>query len=286
MARLWKRIDGEPYMINPRLGVLALQALNPPEKKRRMARKHGARHMAWVRSFRKNARHHRRRHRRNPYPLAGSVAALGNPRRRHHRKHNPHRRRRHYRHNPPAIIGRAKTVLGLPGLMPVLYGAGGFIGTAAVQGFVDTLVPASWKTNTDGTPSMLTKYGEIVISIAVVSYVGKLIAKGGATMAAVGGGIYAVQQAAHDFASGLIPGMHAYTPLKAYTPIRVSSTMGRFGAMRSTVAPSAEGQMPQLATRWGMPQLAAQAIGQVNVPVAFAADGAMNLQSTRFRRFA
>lgn len=267
--RTWKFVDGEPYMVNPRLGILALQALNP--KGRKMAKHYGARHMAWVRSFRKNAhrKHHKKHRRSNPYPMAGTVAAL-NPRRRHHRKSNP--------------FSFSRSSLGLPSIQPVLFGAGGFIATAAAQGFIDTLVPISWKTNADGTPNLMTKYGEIIVSIILTSWVSKMIFKSSdTTMVAVGGGIYAMQQAAHDFIPGMIPGMHSYTPLKSYTPLRPSG-LGR--GLGADVA-SAGGSFPQLATRASMPQLArlgAPAQGFAN-SATFAADGGMNVVAERFRRF-
>jgi hypothetical protein len=265
--RLWKRVDGEPYMINPRLGVLALQALNPKRRKKMAHRHYGARHMAWVRSFRKKNRSRRSYRRRNPYPMAGVVSAIGNYRRRHHYKHNP------------SISGIARGTLGLPPLMPVVYGAGGFIGTAMVQGFVDTLVPATWKVNSDGSPSMIAKYGEIAASIGITTFASKMIlGRGASAMAAVGGGIYALQQAVHDFLPGAIPGMHSYTPLKSYTPLRPSSAMGRG-------IETAGGQFPQLATRASMPQLAARDIG-AKKSAGFADDGGMNVVAQRFRRFA
>ena len=220
--------------------------------------------MAWVRSFRKkNYRsRHRRHHRRNPYPMAGTVAALANA------------HRRHRKHNPPMLRG-----LGLPPLMPVVYGAGGFIGTAMVQGFVDTLVPASFGS---ASTSPMVKYLEIAASIVIVTWAAKTFLSGGAAaFAAVGGGIFLMQQAVHDFLPGTIPGMHAYTPLKAYTPIRQSS---RLGNGMSAVIESAGGHMPQLATRDGMPQLAAPDHG-FKQSANYAADGAMNVVAERFRRF-
>lgn len=275
MARLWKRVDGEPYMINPRLGILAMQALNPKGRST-MAKHYGARHMAWVRSFRKKNRGHKRHRKHNPYPLAGTVAALGNAR--HGKKH-----RRHRKHNPgggglPTLRG-----LGLPPAMPVVYGAGGFIGTAAVQGFIDTLAPAGYT----AAVSPLAKYIEIGLSIVLVTWgAKKFISGGAAAFAAVGGGIFALQQAVHDFIPGMIPGMHSYTPLKSYTPVRMAqaSTMGAFAVE------SAGGAMPQLATRDSMPQLAA--FRGMRAPdqgwkdnAFFAADGGMNIVAERFRRF-
>jgi hypothetical protein len=74
--------------------------------------------------------------------------------------------------------------------------------------------------------------------------------------------------------------MHAYTPLKAYTPARRSGTMG-FGMIVDSVG----GGMPQLAgNTTTMPQLAAPAQGFKNTPY-FAADGGMNVVAERFRRF-
>jgi len=262
--RLWKHVDGEPYMINPRLGILALQALNPKRHRKNMAKHYGARHMAWVRSFRKKNRHHKKHHRKhNPYPLAGTVSALANGRHRH-RKHNPG-------------IGGFASGLGLPPLMPVVYGAGGFVATAATQGFIDTLAPAGYTAST----SMLAKYAEIGLGIVIVTWAAKHFLGGGAAaFVAIGGGIFALQQGIHDFIPGMIPGMHAYTPLKSYTPVRraSASTMGRG-------IESVYGEMPQLATRDSMPQLAARNIGAKN-SASFAADGGMNVVAARFRRFA
>lgn len=221
-------------------------------------RSRGARHMAWVRSFRRKRKH-------NPYPMAGTVAAL-NPRRRrkHHRKHNPHRRRR----NP--VMREARGMFGLPPLMPIVWGTAGLAGTAMIQGFLDTLVPVSMKTNTDGTPNLLTKYVEIAGSIIAITWIGKsVLGRGPAALLGIGGGIYAATQLAHDFAPGMIPGMHAYTPLRAYTALRPGSSMGR--SIRSAGG--------------GMPQLAAPDHGAANTP-DFAAHGGMNLVGSRFRRFA
>jgi hypothetical protein len=268
--RLWKRVDGEPYMINPRLGILALQALNPKRRKN-MAKHYGARHMAWVRSFRKKNKHHKHHRKHNPYPLAGTVAAIGNY---HHKKH-------HRKHNPGGLAQIARGTLGLPPLMPVVYGAGGFVATAATQGFIDTLAPAGYQ----ASQSMLGKYVEIALGIVIVTWAAKHFFGGGASaFVAVGGGIFALQQAVHDFIPGMIPGMHSYTPLKSYTPVRraQASTMGAY-------VESAGGEMPQLATRDSMPQLAA--FRGMRAPdqgwknsAGFAADGGMNIVAERFRR--
>lgn len=261
-------------MINPRLGVLALQALNPKRGAKKMAKKWGRGHMAWVRSFQKNPhkrRKHsyRRRHKRNPYPMAGTVAALGNPRR--------HRRRHHrgfFKRNPS--IGSSVTALGLPGFEQIIYGGVGFVGTAAVQGVIDNFMP----TGSNASTSTAIKYLEILGSIVVVSWIMKAVSgQAAGNLGAVGGGIFFAQQAAHDFAPGMIPGMHAYTPLKgpgmrAYTALHPSSTMGRSVG-------TAGGGMPQLALRG---PLRAPAFGAENT-VESAPDGGMNIVQARFRRF-
>jgi hypothetical protein len=160
-------------------------------------------------------------------------------------------------------------MFGLPPLMPIVWGTAGLAGTAMITGFVDTLVPASMKTNTDGTPNLITKYIEIAGSIIAVTWIGKsFLGRGPAALLGIGGGIYAATQLAHDFAPNLIPGMHAYTPLKAYTPLRPGSTMGRS-------IQSAGGAMPQLAA----PDHGAE--NNAN----FAANGGMHLVGSRFRRF-
>ena len=273
MARLWKLVNGEPYMINPGLGVLSLP--NPKRRGKKMAKHWGARHMAWVRHKKRNPsrrRYHSRSRKsyrkHNPYPMAGMVV-------------NPYRRRKGRRRRNPvtSVLGSSRGALGLPPFMPVVWGGVGFIGTAMAQGFIDTLVPASWKTNTDGTPSMLTKYGEILASIVLVSFIGKkFLGKGG--ILGIGGGIYAATVAAHDFLPGVIPGMHSYTPLagfRAYVPITDGQSPFSLRGMRGVrgVATSAGGAFPQLA---------APDQGFTNT-ANFAAHGAMNITAERFRRF-
>jgi hypothetical protein len=260
-------------MINPRLGLLALQALNPKQKGKTMAkRRKGARHMAWVRSFRKGRKNSpRRRRRRNPYPMAGTVAALANPRRRR-RKHNPHHRRR--RRNPVSMRS-ARGFFGLPPLMTMVYSGAGFAGTAMIQGFADTLVPVSMKTNTDGSPNLITKYVEIGGSIIAVTMLAKmLLGPGPAALMGIGGGVYGIMNLAHDMAPNMIPGMHSYTQLGMGTYVKPlpNSSMGRMG--RSVA--SAGG---------GWPGLAAPDHGAVN-SADFAAKGGMQLVGERFRRFA
>lgn len=248
MARLWRVINGEPYMINPHLGVIGL---NPKKGKKKMAaKKHGARHMAWVRSFRKKGKKNsprrvaRRTARRvsrrksNPYPMGGAVVAM-NPRRRrrHGRKRNPARKRAGL---------RVRGFFGLPPVMPIVYASAGFIGSAGLQGFIwgsgtsAGMIPAEWKTNADGTENKLTKYAVLIGSLLATTWIGKMVfGPGPAALAGIGSGLYVVSQAAHDFIPGTIPGMNGplnlARPLNlaAYTTVRPSGNMGAYTSLRA-----------------------------------------------------
>lgn len=247
--RLWKMVNGEPYMVNdPRIGILALN----PKKGRSMARHRGrsARHMAWVRSF--------KRRKRNPYATAGTVMGLNPRRRRHGRKRNPSRAR--------TYATKARGFLGLPPLMPVVYGVSGYVGVAGLEGVVTGFLPAEWVTDTaTGKKNMLTKYGVIAGSLIATTWIAKAtLGAGPAALAGIGGGIYAVSQAAHDFAPGMIPGMHgAYLPIGTYNQIR---------AYRQMRQPAQIGK------------LAAPDFGAQNTAYS-APDGGQNIVQQRFRRF-
>lgn len=228
--------------------------------------------MAWVRSHQRNprrryySRNARRRYGRNPYPMAGTVTALANPRRRRHYRMNPHRR---YRRNPSFRSAFSRSYAGLPSLKSVVWGLVGYSGTAMLKGFVDGWMPASINTQ-----SGIGKYVSMLISLAGMHTIARVVIREGAATATIGGGIYVASQVIHDFMPNVLPGLNAYTPLMhAYTPI-----------MRRYVG---GGGMPQLASsyRFGMPHLASQAIGASNIPVAWAADGAMDILAQRFRRF-
>lgn len=221
MKRLWNNFpqgngESEPFMINPRLGILGL--LNPRKRGKRMARKkRGAAYMAWVRS-------HKRKSRRNPIPVGGLVVA--NPRRRRRsasrRRRGPvvhlvNRRhhRRHFRRNP-AIMG-----MQIPALEPVLYAGAGYIGAHALEYFLTT--PG---TNADGTtsaaliPSTITgstigKYAVRVGCVLATAYLAKMaLGSEKAKNVGIGGGVYVLTSAAKEFAPvSLAPYMASYRPL-------------------------------------------------------------------------
>lgn len=210
MARLWKVFDGEPFMVNPHLGILGLN----PRRKMKVARlkkgsKEAKAYMAKI-----------RRRRKNPFPVGGLVL---NPRRRRRgggrkrsagsRRHVQkivlqNRRHRRRRHNPS--LGRAGA-----SLAPVLYAGGGFVGTVALESVLTSgetpIIPVSITGNTLG------KYAVRIGCGIAVAYLGKIImGMDKAKQIAIGGGVYILTSAIKDFMPGTIPGMAAYRPMGAY----------------------------------------------------------------------
>jgi len=211
-----------------------------------MSRRSSKAHMAYVRSFRKNARKRHRKARRNPYPLAGVISA--NPRRkRRSARRNPVMHRRHrrsgYRRNP-SIMG-----FSLPPLQSVLYAGAGFAGVPLVEGFLTPMLPASVTTTTLG------KYGVRIGAVIGLSYLTKMVlGNEAAKMVGIGGGAYVAISAVREFAPGVIPGLSAYGPasLGAYTQQRRTLGAPNFGAQNTAT---------------------------------FAPRGAQNIVAARFRRF-
>lgn len=192
MARLWKRYGGEPFMVNPRLGLIGAM-FNPRKERKKMARHRSA-------SGRFTKRSHRRRYRRNPFPVGGLVV-------------NPRRRR--YRRNP-VIAG-----ISVPKLQPVLYAGAGFAGCTALESVLtggDTpLIPATITGTTMG------KYAVKVGCAIAVTYLGKMaLGRGNAVWIGVGAGTKVLIDGVREFMPGTIPGLSAYAPLagmRAYRPL-------------------------------------------------------------------
>ncbi len=217
---LWTVVNGEPFMENPYLGIL-----NSRKGKKKMARRSGRAHMAWVRSFRKKGT--RRKARRNSWPIGGVAL---NPRGRHHRR---------YRRNPGAGVTR---IMGfsLPPLQAVLYAGGGMIGVPMVEGFLSQFLPASLTSNQIG------RYAVKIGSVLGLTFLAKsLLGRDAAKMVGIGGGAYVLLGAVREFAPGVIPGMSAYTSLRAYTP-----NMGKW------VTPGTGGRAPALNAYTPNPRMA------------------------------
>lgn len=257
MPTLWKRFGGEPFLVNPHLGVLGV---NPKERKRKhMAKKWGRSHMAWVRSFQKkrhnprrktyHARRNRKRsYRRNPYPMAGLV--INRRRRRHSGVH--------YSRNPK-LFG-----FELPNLMDVVYGGVGFVGVPILESFANPYLPASITTNTIG------KYGVKIGIVALETWLAKMVfGRRAATVVAIGGGSYVLISAVKEFAP---PEVKSFLGLNAYkVPTSGPTAMAGMGTYPRTIG--------QNRTTLGAPAYGAQRSAR------FAGGGGANVVANRFRRF-
>lgn len=249
-SRLWDVFDGEPFMDNPRLGILGL--INPRKKKgRKVARfKKGSKAAkAYMASIRPN-----RKRRRNPFPVGGLVV---NPRRRRkggggkrsasrgrHRQRIVLENRRHRRRSRrnPAILG-----FQVPALQPVLYAGAGFAGSIALESVLTSGTTPIIPVTITGTT--LGKYAVRVGCVVATAYLAKMMLGGEkAKMVGIGGGVYVLTSAIKEFAPGIVPGMAAYRPLNGmgtYRGLNAARVVpfGRNGsaqvtAQLSSVAPS------------------------------------------------
>lgn len=151
------------------------------------------------RSNRKRSPARRRRTRRNPWPMAGTVAAM-NPRRRSRKRRSNPRRHRRSRRNP-SLLG-----FNLPPLQSVIYVGAGFIGVPMVEGFLTRFLPVSI------TGTTLGKYATRIGAVLGLSFLAKMVVgRSEARMVGIGGGAYVLTTAITEFApSGLIPGLSSY----------------------------------------------------------------------------
>lgn len=196
MARLWKMFGGEPFMVNPHLGILGL---SNPRKKGSKSMTAAQRRMAWVRSHKRN-RSHRRKHKRNPFPVGGLIV---NRKRRH--KRNPTRFAR-ARRSAGAISSK---FFGMPPLQTIGWTAGGLLGTPMIEKQLLTYLPVSITSNSIG------KFAVKIISVLGLGYIAKkAVGTGAATALMIGGGAYVLTGAIKEFA----PSVAAWFGLSAYQP--------------------------------------------------------------------
>lgn len=223
-THLWDYFDGEPFLTNPRLGIIGLNSRGKKGKKM-AARKRRSTRRRTSASVNPRRRTRRKSYRRNAYPVAGLVV---NPRRRRasrRRVANPRRRRSSMRRNP-AIFG-----IGLPPINSVIFAGIGFIAPPMVEGFLNRTLPSSI------TSSTLGKYAIRVASVVGLSFaVKQFVGSAEARMVAIGGGVYVLSSAVSEFAPGIIPGLNAYVPgnnrqLRQYIPANqpINGTMGNPG---------------------------------------------------------
>lgn len=186
-----------------------------------MAKRNSKAHMAYVRSFRKNASKRRRvnpkrRRKANPWPVAGMVVANPRKRRNPRRRKNAvvhHRRRHHYSRNPK-IMG-----FELPPINKVLFAGAGFLAAPMVEGLIFDYLPASVSSI---ATSSLGKYALRIGTILALSFgVRKFIGREEGNMVAIGGGVYVVSTAAMEFLPNVFTA-HSAAPaqVSAYVPAR------------------------------------------------------------------
>lgn len=183
---LWGFYDGEPFMENPHIAIVG----NPRKKGKKMAAKR--------RNPRRRGRkaNPRRKARRN-FPTAGlafNPRKRRNPRRKARRNpvHHMRSRRRSGRRNP-ALLGVA-----LPPVQMIAFGAGGFIGTPMVEGFINKFLPASITTSTLGRYAV--KIGTV---LGLTWLVKTFLSNKEAFPVAMGGSMYIVVSAVNEFAPQL-----------------------------------------------------------------------------------
>lgn len=208
--RLWDDFDGEPFLINPHLGIL-----NPKKRgKKTMARRTARRRVARTRARRRTSSR-RRTYRANParrrvYRRRSAPVARRRTRRRTYRR-NPvlarpsMTRRRRYQRNPK-ILG-----LELPSLKDFLFTGIGFAAAPGVEGFVSSYLPTDITANTAGRWAV--KLGTVgATAWAVRQFVGRT--EGNRVL--LGGAIYLMVSAIKEFAPGMVPGLGAYVPNVSY----------------------------------------------------------------------
>lgn len=251
---LWDFYGGEPFMENPHLAIVGVNPRTSNKKGNTMA----ARRKSRSRKGRKNApRRKARRTAKRNFPTAGLAF---NPRRkRRSAKRNPHHKRRSSRRTSmrrnPAILG-----VTLPPITMLAWGAGGFLATPMLEGFVSKFVPAQI------TGNVLGRYAMKVASVLGLTWLTKTIMSNKeAFPVALGGSLYVIVSAVNEFvpqltqlpsaapASGIpVPGqVHAYRSgqIKAYRGGMIATGVGAYTGNRML-----NGSMPGLAR--SLPSLA------------------------------
>lgn len=218
--KLWGMYDGEPFMENPRLGILSV--LNPhrrgkSKKGKKMARKRSRKgrmpaglRRYWATHRRGKKANPRRRRRARKNWVSPGIVAAANPRRRHHRRRHHYkmnRRRHHYRRNP-AFLG-----LDIPPIKTVIFAGVGFAGPSFVQGFLTQMAPSLVQQVTSF--GIIGKYAMKIGLIAGISYVTRrFVGSSEANAVAIGGGLNVAMSLVNDFAPGFLPA----NPLSMYIP--------------------------------------------------------------------
>lgn len=222
--KLWKYIDGEPFLVNPHIVTLNPKKVSKNHSKKRgkkMARRRRDSKGRFISSRRRVAR---RRRRRNP-------VALANPRRTYRRRRRtyrrnaylanaPRRRRRTYRRNP-ALFGRNR-ILGMS-MTEIAYTGLGFIAPPAVEGFISGMLPAQL------TGNVLGRYAVKTGIVAGVSFAGRqFIGREAGKFMAIGGVTYLVANLIVDYMPQLFAGFSGYMTPGRTLGMRSQPGLGRY----------------------------------------------------------
>ena len=203
--RLWDVVDGEPFMINPRIGLLNPKGGSRMRKRSRKRR---------VSTGKRRSPARRRRARRNPWPVGGIVTAANPRRRKRSRVHRVGRkrsvrRRKGFRRNPASL-----SLMGfrVPPLNQILFAGVGFVAPPMVEGFIAGFLPASMQPSSDN--KVATYAIRIASVVALTLGVRQLVGSEEARMTAIGGSVYIASQAIRDFAPAIATqiGLNAYVP--------------------------------------------------------------------------
>lgn len=222
--RLWDVVDGEPFLVNPRLGILSnsrrrsktrpkptsngakKMARRARDSKGRFLKAGSRRRTATTRRRRTNASAARPgRRRRNAYPIGGVVVA--NPRRRRTTRRRStsvaRRRRTSYRRNP-RLMG-----VTLPPMTTVIFAGAGFIAPPMIEGFLSRFVPYSLQ------GSAIGRYGLRIVSVLGLTYgVRRFVGVKESNAVLTGGSVYVLKTALDEFAPGMFGG-YGPVPLPA-----------------------------------------------------------------------
>ncbi len=154
----------------------------------------------------------------------------------------------------------------MPPLMPVVYAGAGFAGTAWAEGFITTMLPLEW------TGNLLAKYAVKIGSVIGVTWLaGMALGRAAKYMVGVGGGVYVIKSACHDFVPGVVPGMEGVRG-----PLNLSAYRQSHGNLGQPANLAAYRQMRGSARQLGSP-----VFGAANTT---ATGGITNVVASRFRR--
>jgi hypothetical protein len=201
MTRLWKRFNGEPFLVNPHI-----LSLNPRKRsKKKMARRKTRRmppRSASGRFLKRRATANPRRRRTYTAKRRSYSAKRRTAPRRNSYFMNPRRRRA--RRNPPLL--RGNRIFGMS-LAEIAYAGAGFIAPPMIEGAVSSFIPDALKTSTIGRYAI--KAGTVAALSLVAS---KVLSREAGKYLAIGGATYLLAAAIVEFAPQLFSGF-GYTTM-------------------------------------------------------------------------